>query len=262
MIRRNFRRLRKFIAPTWLTEEEGELVGYSIDLLKDGALQRLYLGLLSRFPQNGPNGETAPPDALAALGRDRRVVRGIFETPAEYALRLVNWLVDRRKAGSAFALLQKLSEYTGPGFAFRTYDARGNCFSRDVDGVETTELGTTWDWDGEPERWARFWVVVYPTALWSTTARQYANVATPDWNPNAGQWGVNMDREHIRTLQSIVADWKPEHAECVHIIIAFDPASFDPAAPEPDGTWGSWGKIVGGQRVPARLATARYLNGV
>lgn len=259
MIRRCFRTLRKFIAPTWLTEEEGEKVGYSLDLLKDGAIRRLELGLLARFPQNGPNGETAPPDALAALGRDRRVVRGISETATSYAYRLTQWLIDRRKAGSAFMLLKQLSAYCGEGFAFRTYDARGNCYSRDIDGVETFDRETAWDWDGEPERWARFWVVIYPTGIWTTSGEQYGSA--PDWNPNAGIWGVNMPREHIRSLQAIVADWKPEHAECVHIILAFDPASFDPASPEPDGTWGQPAKIVAGQWVPARLTTAKYLNG-
>jgi hypothetical protein len=261
VIRRSLRTLRKTLAPSWLTSGEGELVGYSLDLLKDAALERLRLGLLARFPQNGPNGETAPEDALAALGRDRRVVRGISETSASYAYRLTQWLVERRTAGNAFTLLRQLSAYCGEGFSFRTYDARGNCYSRAVDGTETYAPATSWDWDGQPERWSRFWVVIYPTGIW-TTAGTYGDPGTPDWNPNAGQWGVDMPREHVRSLQAIVADWKPEGTRCVHIVLAFDPTSFDPASPEPDGSWGGYSKIDAGVRVPARLSTARYLNGV
>jgi hypothetical protein len=52
----------------------------------------------------------------------------------------------------------------------------------------------------------------------------------------------------------------------MNIIIAFDPASFDPqaaidAAGMPNGLWGRWGKTVDGVCVPARLTTARYWDG-
>jgi hypothetical protein len=259
---KTFRSIRKFLVPRWLSEGEGELVGYALDAMKDAFLERLRLGHLARFPQNGPNGETAPEDALTAMGRDRRVIRGINETSVAYAARLTQWLVERRTAGNAFTLLRQLAAYTGPGFSFRTYDARGNCYSRDVNGNETAVLQGTWNWDGATARWSRFWVVIYPSALWSISTATWGDAATPDWNPNAGQWGVDIPREHIRSVQAIVADWKPAGTRCVHIIVAFDPTSFDPASPEPDGTWGGWGKDVGGVRVPARLTTtARYLNG-
>ncbi len=254
-----FRLLRKFIAPRWLTTGDGELVGYALDLLKDAFVERLRLGHLARFPDNGPNGETPPADALVAQGRDRRVVRGIYETDAEYAVRLKSWLDERRTAGNPFTLLRQLAAYCGPGFSFRTYDVRGNCFSRDVDGNETY-AATTWDWDGQPDRWSRFWVIIYPTGIWTVNSDQYADPGNV-YAPNDKQWGVVMPREHIAFVRSIINDWKPAGTRCSNIIVAFDPASFDPTAPEPDGTWGSWGKEVAGERVPARLSTARYLKG-
>lgn len=271
---KTFRALRKHTAPRWLTDGEGGLIGYALDLMRDALLQRVYLGLLARLPENGPNGETAPADALVAIGRDRRVIRGLYETDAEYAVRLKTWLVERRTAGNPYTLLRQLAAYCGPGFSFRTYDARGNCYSRDVNGTETALLsarstGSTvpvWDWDGNPAdstgqvQWSRFWVVIYPTNIWTVTAQKWGD-ASPKYEANAGQWGVVMPREHIRSLQAIVSDWKPGGTRCTHIIIAFDPASFDPAAPEPDGSWGKWGKVEAGVRVPARLSTARYLNG-
>ena len=38
-------------------------------------------------------------------------------------------------------------------------------------------------------------------------------------------------------------------------------ASFNPASPEPDGTWGKPHKVVGGVHVASRLATADYWDG-
>lgn len=258
--RPRFRTLRKFLAPRWLTEGEGGLVGYSLDLIKDAFVERLRLGFLAGFPQNGPNGETAPEDALALIGRDRRVVRGIDESAESYAYRLTQWLVDRRRTGNPFALMKKLAEYTGPGVAFRTVDVRGNWYSRDEDGVETSSLATgNWDWDGDTARWSRFWVIVYPGALWSAESTWGAGT----WGAvSTGTWGSTMTPEHAASMHALVADWKPAGTRCAAIILALDPASFDPTAPEPDGLWGRWSKVVASTQVASRLATGRYVDGV
>ena len=94
------------------------------------------------------------------------------------------------------------------------------------------------------------------------------------WNVSPSTWGdgskygegliwgfLDMTTEQATTLRFIVNDWKPAGTRCVNIIVAFDPSSFDPSAPEPDGNWGKWSKVVAGVRVPSRLSTARYLAG-
>lgn len=254
---RTFRTLRRFLAPRWLTTGEGELVGYSLDLVKDAFIERLYQGHLARFP------ESAPEDALVAMGRDRRVVRGLFETSAEYAARLRTWLIERRAAGNPYTLMRQLAAYLGSGSSFRTVDNRGNWYSRDEDGVETASLVTeNWDWDGDTSRWSRFWVIVYPpTGLWNTTRDDWGDVGL-DWNGADLAWGCTITPEQAATLRFLVNDWKPAGTRCVNIILAFDPASFDPGSPEPDGLWGRWSKTVNGVRVASRLSTARYLAGV
>lgn len=257
-----FRAIRKRLAPRWLTEGDGELVGYALDRMRDGFVQRTLMGLLARFP------EAAPADALEALGRDRRVVRGLSETDAAYAARLLRWLDDRKRAGNPFALLQKLAEYTGPLPSFRTVDARGNWYSRTSAGVESVLLKQeNWDWSGEPvgERWSRFWVIIYPNGLWTGTADDWGAVTGPDWGDpvdNAFTWGSTATHDQVATVRGIISDWKPAGTRCVNIILALDPASFSPAAPEPDGLWERWSKNVGGVQVPARLSTARYWDGV
>lgn len=262
-----FRQIRTRIAPRWLTEGDGGLVGYALDIVKDAFIERLRLGLLARFPDNGPNGETAPEDALYAMGRDRRVVRGIGETDASYAARLRLYIDDRARQGNPFMLMQKLAEYLGPLPSFRTVDARGNWYSRAADGTETSTLDQqNWDWDGTliGERWSRFWVIVYPNGLWTANSANWGatTFGASGWGDSTETWGLTAPNTQVTTMRGIVADWMPAGTRCINIIVALDPNSFDPTAPEPDGLWEHWSKTVAGVQVPARLSTARYLDGV
>lgn len=253
----SFRTSRKFVVPRWLTEGEGGLVGYALDLLKDASMRRLELGLLARFPQQDPDGTPGPSDALVALGRDRRVVRGIFETEREYAARLTQWLVERRTAGNPFTLMRQLAAYCGPGFSFRTVDARGNWYSRDVAGVESSVLQSgTWNWDGDAARWSRFWVIVYPTSIFAAPARSWG---VGVWGVTDGTIGTKATAEQITTVRGIVADWKPAGTRG-EVILALDPASFNPAVAETDGTWGKFYRYAAGVAVYARNMTARYVG--
>jgi hypothetical protein len=266
----NFRGARVFLGPSWLTAEEGQLVGYSLDVMKDCFAERLLRGHLARFPQNGPNGQVAPDDALAAMGRDRQVVRGINESSQSYASRLIKWLDARQTTGNPFALMQKLSEYTGPLCSFRTVDYTGNWFSRAVGGAQSVNLynpnvGSNWDWDGNATagQWSRFWVIIYPNGLW--TQWQWGDSGIHWGDPNL-TWGSTATPDQIATVKAIVADWKPAGTKCVNIILAFDPTSFNPtgardSAGLPDGSWPNWGKQSSGVEVPARLTTACYWDG-
>lgn len=266
----SFRQLRKFLGPRWLVsdDDESELVGYSLDLLKDAFMQRLFLGHLARFP------ETAPADALVALGRDRKVIRGIDETTASYVARLLLWLDDRERAGNPFMLLQKLAEYTGPLPSFRTVDARGNWYSRAADGTESFSLAqANWNWDDRPlaadgrQRWSRFWVIIYPNGLWSESAYDWGDAAGPGWGESTLTLGSTATPDHVAAIRHLVSDWKPAGTRCVNIIVAFDAASFPPTAGVndagmPAGLWERWSKNVAGTQVSARLSTARYWDGV
>lgn len=266
-----FRLARRKLAPPWVVREgDGELIGYALDIIKDAFIERLRLGLLARLPQQDPDGTPAPSDALAAIGHDRRVVRGINETETAYAKRLIAWLDDRKTAGNPFALMQKLAEYTGPLPSFRTVDARGNWYSRAANGTRSMLLKQgNWDWDGiDPlVQWSKFWVIIYPNGLWSESAYDWGDAAGPDWGESAQTIGSTATPEEVEAIRFLVSDWKPAGTKCINIIVAFDPASFDPThalhgAGLPDGLWEHWSKVVGGVQVPARLATARYWDGV
>lgn len=259
------RELWKRLVPARFARGEGELVGYVLTLLADTTLERLYLGHLARFPQQGPDGTPGPLDALTALGRDRGVTWGIDESARSYAYRLTQWLVDARTRGTAFTLMKQLAAYCdwdgSKGCSFRVVDNSGNWFSRSATGVETSSLATgNWNWDGDAAAWARFWVIIYPGTRWVSNAGTWDDYG--DWDDAAGTWdSTTITEEQTRTLQALVADWKPAGTRCHTIILALDPASFDPASPEPDGTWGSPYKYSGGTAVASRLATALYLDG-
>ena len=265
-----FRVLRKFMGPAWLTQDgESELLGYVLDLIKDGYMERLRKGLLARFPQNDPTGQTtAPDDALAAMGRDRRIIRGVNETSQAYAVRLIQWLDTWKTAGNPFALMNQIAAYLGPGPSYRTVDIRGNWYSRAADGTPSVLLQqANWDWDGATDalaRWSRFWIVIYPNGLWAAGPKW--GDAGAKWGTPGRTWGSTATSDEVSTIKTIVSQWKPAGTRCINIIIAFDPTSFDPTTVRdgtglPDGNWGQWSKQVGGAYVPSRLATARYWSG-
>lgn len=248
----SLRTLRPLLGPRWLTQGgDSELVGYSLDVLADASVERIRRGLLARFPQG--NGRTLPPaDALEAMGKDRRVIRGIGETDEEYAERLIPWLDDRKTQGGPFALMRTLAAYVRGGSSFRTVDQRGNWFSRSAAGVETYTLNTgNWNWDGSPaSEWSKFWAIIYPGTTWAQTLTWGGTGLA--WGGTGLTWGTTATPGQVKTTRQIVREWKPAGTTCVNIIVAFDLASFNPASPEPDGTWG----------VPAnRLSTAAYWDG-
>lgn len=271
----SFRTTRRVMAPPWLLEGDGEAIGYSLDLVKDAAMERMWLALLARCPQNDPSGETtAPTDALDAMGRDRRVLRArAGETDAEYAARLITWLDEAKRRGNPFALMSRLAEYLGPLPSFRVVDAQGNWFSRAADGTESYLLAqANWEWDAHPyaedgrKRWSRFWVVIYPNGLWSEGAYDWGDVLGPGWGEGTETIGSSATPDEVAAVRYLVNDWKPARSRCVNIIIAFDGASFDPtaavdAAGMPNSLWESWGRNVDGVYVPTRLSTARYWDG-
>ena len=264
-----FRTARQFMGPRWLVGQgDGQLVGYALDTVKDAFVERLRLGLLARFPQQDPYGTPAPDDALAAIGRDRRMVRGINESSASYAARLLLWLDTWNTAGNPITLMKQLAAYCGPLPNFRTVDVKGNWYSLTA-GVPSVSLNqANWDWDGNPlalTYWSRFWVIIYPNGLWT----QGPNWGDPgaQWGTPERTWGSTATVDQVQTIQGLVRDWKPAGTTCVNIILAFDNTSFNPATARdgaglPNGTWGHWSTTVNGQRVPSRLSTARYWDGV
>jgi hypothetical protein len=257
-----FRRAFFRLVPSWLYNGEGGLVNYSLGVLKDMFMLRLDQGVRARFPT------MAPPSALAPLGRDRGIVRGINEPAAAYAARLIRWLDDHSTRGNPYSLMRQLQAYLQAAVRIRTVDARGNWYTLEADGTQSAVLNAgNWEWDtADSTLWSRFWVIIYPTAtgepwsvalnigdseLWIT-----GNVGTPTQTV-----GTTATIEQVANVRAIIRSWKPAGTICEWVIVAFDSASFDPTTPEPDATWLNWGKLVDGAQRSSRLTTARYWKG-
>jgi len=252
-----FRNVLRSMAPAWLREGEGGQVLFSLGYLMDGFVERLREGVHARFPSD------APADALAYLGRDRRIRRGLSESDASYRVRLIRYLDDLRVLGNPYALMTQLRAFLGADLAMRTVDNNGTWFSIEADGTRSVELGAgNWDWDGSAASWSRFWVIIYPNGFWSTIT--WGDPALT-WGKPDLTWGSTATPDQVKGVRELVAEWKPAGTRCVNIIIAFDNASFDPTdppgAPLPDGTWGKMSKNDVGEQVPSRLASARYWKG-
>ncbi len=239
------------IAPPWLRSGNGARVLYTLGATLDSAQDWLWQGIQARMPL------VATPTALSAIGRDRRITRGYAETDAAYAGRLAGYLQAWARAGTARGIMDQVAGYLAPASVdLRIVTNSGMWYARAADGTFTWEAHTTpsnWDWDGDTASWFRFWLIIYsPWAAEDTWG-------SGTWG-DGGAWGTTADPGYVSAIRGIVGTWKAAHAKCEWIIEAFNPATFDPSAPEPDGTWGTWSDSD--PRVPTRLATARYWSGI
>ena len=250
------------LVPSWLSSGEGGKVLASLALTMDDYAARAKLALTARFPDYAPDDA-----ALAAIGRDRIIVRGINEPAAAYAARLKRAFDDHKTRGNPFALLRQLRAYLQADCVVRTVDRRGNWFTIDAAGVETTVLNAAnWDWDGgAASSWARFWIIIYPvggTDPWAVTSEVLGDAGL--WGGTLGASttatiGTTATLDQVASVRSIARDWKPEGTTCEWIIVAFDDTTFTPAgATDPNGEWAGWGNHTGS---PVRLSTARYWRG-
>lgn len=252
------RGLFRKLVPSWAQDDaEGAPVLYSLGLLCDAVLEHAWHALIARFPHH------APSDAVSLIARDRKLVQGIDETQAAFADRLVTWLDEHRVRGNPYALMRQLRGYCNAAVRVRTVDRRGNWYTIEADGTygyrgpaENPSTAFGWDWDGGAlDRWARFWVVIYPTALGEPWDRP-PSWGDPGlvWGAPGATWGSTATVDEVEAVRRIVRDWKPAGTRCEHIIICFDASAFNPVDSFglPDGTW---------DHAPNRYADAAYWRG-
>lgn len=256
------------LVPSWLSEGEGGDVLWSLGLLMDAWMERLEQGLHARFPSH------APSDALAFIGRDRRIVRGINESDTSYIERLLSWLETWRRAGSAAAILGQLWGYFTPyRVRMRTvaYNATRavwhtlaeNTSSNPTDAVtKSVQAPSDWNWDGLTTLWARFYTILYPAtvspapfALRGTFDDVDAlNRTWDEWEALDQMFDTDATVAQVTTIQSLVNSYRGGHNVSDWILLTFDNTKFQPgvSSGKPDGTWGNWSKDSGTNRVSSR----------
>lgn len=232
----------------------GSRLMYAITVPFDALIEWFASGIKSRFPS------FASQDGLAVIGSDRKVVRGIEENSHRYIARLLQWLDDRRIKGTALALMRQLRGYCGDQVAIRIVNNVGAWHSLSATGEYSYTAPVypkNWDWDGDTRKWWRFWVIIYPNGLW-TTSPLFGEILEFG---GGHAFGLTMTPGQANDIISIIREWSPAHAECSHVIVALDPGSFDPSDKSvTDGTWGKWYRYENGVAIPSRLESARYFE--
>lgn len=147
-------------------------------------------------------------DALGAAGHELSLPRYPSETLDQYNTRLQAAWNSWTLAGTEANLIAQLA----------------------LGGVTATiKHNRDWNWDGHPENWSRFWIIItgHPWTYWQWGDGHH-------WG--GGQtWGSTATAAEVRDILAIVHKWKPGHWRCENIIVVMDGTAW--AAGPPDGTW-------------------------
>lgn len=283
-LRGNFRGGTLSLSPPWLGGEWGERLMYAQGIQLDALGEYLRMGILQRFP------ELCQPEMLFALGRDKKIFRGLSESDENYARRLVQFKRTWKLAGNAPTLLRQLWELQRPNavrmrYVVNGYDAdpatTGNQFAdwwtcegdANGDPVLTYERvsPSNWNWDGAAGYNIRFWLIIYRTdfqpAMWG--------VPPYDWAEPGLLWGADPDSDKswiidtfniVQAFKAAGSHMGPYPGYNGGLIVA-DPdfvtapwsaagpfaPSYAPGYPMPDGTFATYG---------ARPPGAIYVSGL
>lgn len=238
----------KWLVPAWLNDE----ITQSHSAVIDESVARVRAGLEARMPSR------AGDDALTLIGQDRRIPRGRSETSEHYAQRLIRWRSPRghRTRGSAFALLEQVSEYFG-GLACWTIDFKGTRHDRSAASVETFSYSNPWTWDTDTRK-GRFWLglapgdTLLPSPSFGDPTLWGGALGTPGYA--IGQLGATLDDvDAIRGLFARPTPWKPAGTLQMWLCV-----TLDGLVHLPDATWANWSKVVAGVRSASRAAGWRY----
>lgn len=92
--------------PPWLRRRFGKPFVLGIGDVLDDLAQKSSAAVALRFPS-----AASPPDALAAIGTERRIPRGPGEPASSYAGRTIVWLDSHRTRGGPYAMLGQFFAY-------------------------------------------------------------------------------------------------------------------------------------------------------
>lgn len=282
------------LSPPWLADDSpatatdpvggvGGRYMWSLGLMNDALLEKMNLAIFARMPLGGtsaPSGGNGGPfdDALALLGADRVIVRGINEGSLAYGQRLQRAFSTWQHAGEAVAVLPEVLDYlqtecraaivsnplaASGGIAhFTEYPVGAN-----TDLPPARWVGT-WDWetgygvngapggvngyDPHPLRmataWWRTWLVLWSVApqAWTGDGGTWGDGATT-WGVTDKSWGLSVEPTVISTMRTIVKTWKSASTWYRWIVVSLD-ASFanwtaGGAYYPSTGDWQHWSKV-------------------
>lgn len=217
-------------APSWLRGKNGATFLYVLGRMLDRTLDAAVEAVKHRYPGY------ISYEGLSLSGRERGMRRGIFETDAFYAERLLRWIESKQLLGSPSELLNQLYWFHRPDNAGSTQiiERSGHRYTMGTGtptepGAIDEDMIADWSPDDRPDLWARFMLLIVGLPVY--------HVAPPDIQARA-----------LADLKALVIEHSP--ARCNgEVIIYDDSGSYDdlwdaipppPSQPELEaGLWDS-----------------------
>lgn len=224
------------VSPPWLQRLVGAPVMQGLADPLDTLVERSVAAVKARFPN--ANDE----DALARIGRERRIRQGLSESAATYITRILPWWDVHRVRGNAYALLGQLDAYfqSWLNVQMDVVSNLGNRHSVDdaaalADSVITHD-DITWGGD-ESGKWARFWVFFY---LPGDTFQ--SPVGTLDVSA--------LSDSESEIFACIPREWSAAHVDEINVVLLWaDRRLWN--YPQPVPTWADWGSTSDWGEPPA-----------
>lgn len=260
-------RLLSESAPSWLRNRYGRAFLEAIGLTLDLGTATFQRGLEQTYPL------MCESTSLPILGSDRGIRRYPTEPEASYRVRLARWRQIKKHAGSHYGEMISIQPFFLPGalptirIVHQSGDGVGATWhTLNPDGSYETHYQSPSNWRFDPSsgEWSRAWLIIYVTGVGLDGAQYDDGIA--QYDDGVTLWDGHLSSEQIDDIASIYNDSKAAHSVLKGIILASDPASFDPAGSSvslPDGSTtfpvGNWRYAIDPVTgLPTRLGTASY----
>jgi hypothetical protein len=242
------------ISPSWWNGYWGSRLRRAMSICYDGTAQLAIYAVKAQAPSQ------APYDAIQWIGQDRQITQGYQEAINNYRSRLTQWLDRWAYSGRPPGVLMALRGWLFPSRPLMYEITSGGSQWALPDGFDPMPPGATsvapvtfsrvtpWNWDGTYPWWRSFIVIyaysVVPTAYWC-----YYSPICGDGHMCGDPTiacGVLQPAYVGQGIRTLVRQWQAAHVTYLFVVVYLG------GTITPDGTWGSWGKIVNGVSVPAR----------
>lgn len=215
-------------APKWLRGFWGARFLYALGVQLDAVGDAVVASVKMRMPGLYDH------ETLPLIGRQRRLTRTPTETDAQYAARLEQWRQVNGRRGNPFALMEQIRAHLAPdAVRVAVVNNQGHRLEIETDGTPSVVGATSWDWDGDADRWSRCWVILYD-ADWVAEPVIGAGPPIGDYPGTIGSSATTVEVGRVRT---IVNEWGAAHARIVNTIVVLDETAWELAQPDGDWDW-------------------------
>lgn len=236
------------LLPPWLRRTVADRLVRGLAKEIDELVEKLRAGAKARFP--GWDEDDIDPEALATIGRERRILRGPREPADVYAGRLRMWWDAHRGRGGPYALLAQLDAFFEWFLNVRMDVVYANGVRYSINtatpGVITRDE-IVWNGDGSG-KWARFWVFFYVPATISSLSgdtlitQDGDTLITQDGDTLITDATISPDElgaEEEELFRAIPREWSAAHIDRAEVVLLWDARRLWDY-PQPIPTWNAW----------------------